>query len=172
MERAAWLLMLAWLPLVGCDDAGTFSVPDEVPIASGDDSSYSATDVPSDGKDGGGATGTSSTDPTIPSSQGLTLETLEPDPLADALDACANGGLDAPGFEMAYEVRLCEEWSACVGTDCVVGVGSEAERFDADPFDVVAACTCLESAWACETSYGTSSEMRVVVPHLACFEVY
>jgi len=172
MDRTAWLL-LAWLPLMGCEEMASevLSAPTEVTTMDADGSA-SPSDAPSDGKSDLPHATTPTTGPSKASGPNFTLAPVEPDSLADALDACSDGWLEAGLFERAYEARLCEEWSACDGSECSSGVGSEAGRSDEDDFDADAACDCLESAWSCETSYGASSELRVVVPDVACFAVY
>ena len=170
MGRAAWLLV-AWLPLVACDGSEALSMPSEVAAESDDDGSVEPTDEPSDGKPKDdpslGLT------PTRPSTfNPFDTTSAEPDPLADALEQCANGVLEPLVFERAFEARLCEEWVSCADSDCLVGPENAAERIDEESFDAMSGCDCLEAAWSCETSYGASNEMRVVVPDLACFEVY
>jgi len=94
------------------------------------------------------------------------------DPLAEGLEACAHGELEPEAFDEALQARLCEEWEACDGTECVPGEGSEAAREEERAFDAEAACDCLTSTWSCETSYGASAELWVVVPDASCFAVY
>ncbi len=172
MDRTLWLL-LAWLPLMGCEEMASevLSAPADVTSADSDDS-VSPSDAPSDGRSDRPDVTSPTSRPSSPSAPSFTLAPAEPDSLADALDACANDGIDSGLFERAYEARLCEEWAACDGSECSSGVGGEAGRSDEDDFDADAACDCLESAWSCETSYGASSELRVVVPDVACFAVY
>lgn len=174
MDRRVWLL-LAWLPLMGCDEmaSGVLSAPTDVPGAT-EDGAPSVSDAPSDGK----ADAPESTSNGTPSLHPRELggdgdDPDDTDPLADALDACANDLLDARLFERAYEARLCEEWMACDGSECTSsGEDDGFEEDDDDGFDAVAGCDCLGSAWSCETSYGASSELRVVVPDVSCFAVY
>jgi len=173
MGRAAWLLM-AWLPLVGCDETGTLSLPTSVPTSTDAGTSASPTDEPSAPKDyEPPTTDHSSTRPTdAPWSGSSTTETEErADPLADALDLCANEGIDAEAFAAGYAARVCEEWVACVGGDCLASDGEEYHEVES--FDAEAACACLESAWSCETSYGAGTrEAWTVIPDPSCFQVY
>lgn len=172
MGRAAWLL-LAWLPLVGCDETSTLSLPTSVPTSTDAGTSASPTDEPSDLKNYEPRTDHTSTRPTgTPWSGSTTTESEErADPLADALDLCANEGIDPEAFAAGYEARVCEEWVACVGGDCLVG--DDEERNEVEDFDAEAACACLESAWSCETSYGaTTRDVWTVIPDASCFQVY
>ncbi len=173
MGRAAWLL-LAWLPLMGCDETSTLSIPTSMPTSTDAGTSASPPDEPPDPKVyEPRTTDRPSSRPTgTPWSGSSSTTSEEPvDPLADALDLCANEGIDAQTFAAGYQARVCEEWEACVGGDCVEEDGDD--RLEAEHFDAEAACDCLESAWSCEASYGASSrEMWTVIPDSSCFQVY
>jgi hypothetical protein len=165
MRVAGWWLLAG---LAGCQSEMASSVPTASPSSEtgGQNMEDHGSTSHAVGKGDGISKGGSAT--TAPST------TAPEDPLADGLDACANGGLGPDAFERALDARLCEEWEACDGTECLPGEGSESgrEADEACAFDVAAACDCLESSWTCETSYGMSAELQVVVPAPACFVVY